>query len=71
MDSKCSEESQGVRDCSSLCLCWLGRGSDGRSRNIRRGTELLLRSRKGRRQGAEADPPLEGEGQGALRLVTK
>lgn len=56
-----SQERQ--RGCSSLCLCWLGRdSSSSRSRNIRRGTEILLREQKrGARQGAEADLPLEEE----------
>jgi hypothetical protein len=33
----------------SICLCWLGRGSSSgcRNKNIRRGTEILLRSKKG------------------------
>lgn len=48
-----------------------GRGSGGRSRNIMRRTKILLGSRRGSKAGSKADPPLEEEGQGAARPVTK
>lgn len=53
---------RGVRNCSSVCLCWLGRGSmgRGRGRNIRREAMILLRSRKGSK--AKAQPPSEKGG---------
>lgn len=47
---------RGVSDYSSLSLCWLGRASGGRSRDISRETDP---------QGAEGDLPLEEEGWGA------
>lgn len=48
MNSKWRQESQGskgVKRCSSFCLYQLGRSIGNRSRNIKKRTEIFLRSK--------------------------
>lgn len=65
---------RGVRGCSSLCLCWLGRGQRQRwleeeHKEVDRDPPRELKEQT--RQEAKADPPLEEEGWGTARPVTK